>query len=176
MRLYRFFEEKCYADMFAAGSIRFTELLNFASSKTDVRFDDQERFGRSLVNSIKHTNYIANDIYSLSFSCKKISKFGSHCIYIDDIEGLVEAIKFGLKRDEISSFPNVDHGPVSYNKDHSSSCPPSYRESILQKPYSYAEENEYRIFFVGKNNYCDIKSNEFIYVNIEQPSKLIFIP
>ncbi len=158
--LYRAFDDIRFAQQFAeSGRFRLGRLDYYCDIESAERADASEGQGHYIDGegaSIRF--YLGNPIYILSCSSEDVDlafrrkRMGSFVVRINDPKRLMGDLDDFLKDQQIKLFGGVRGNPVSYNKGQVVGNDLDAMEraelSVRQKPPSFAEEKEFRIYTI----------------------------
>jgi len=166
MKLYKYFENEDYATQFINGVIRFSELSYFRSCE-DMRHDRLEGLSHSLIDNVNAHQQTNRPIYIFSTSAllteENKKNFGNFVVEIADHNALTRISNEALRKSEIAyEGDGVECAWVRYDKGLVAQvC--RFDDIYLQKPISYAHEQEFRFYFISQT----LKRNYPVYLKIE---------
>ena len=156
--LFRAFKCMSYAEDFIQGKFRLGSLDEYRNMPDASRHDASEgtasyRSANGIETHADNGNF--KMLYVLSCATKDVElnylsmKFGEHIVKINDPSALAREMENFLENNRVRTFNGVHGRLVEYTKNEvKHGEPDNFDLSLRQKNRGYAEESEYRLFFI----------------------------
>jgi len=183
MELFKYFKEKCHADAFCKGSIRFALQTYYRNIEDIDKSDELEGVAVSNYNGIEKTinNYAQSNamILCVSTDINKFLKYkhGNFVVRINCCETFNEALSASCYYRENGIGKNISNNLVTYDKG-TFNREADFNDTVFQKPKQHCNEREYRFLFYDRK-YAEVsiscKLDPFAFLELDRNlSKTLF--